>query len=152
MEEPTQHPLPDFTWRAYPARERKGRAALGAGVILAVAIAVFIMVRADGGGLSVCLAWAGMSALILFLTLNRFYLPSRFTLDAEGITANSPLRQQRLLWADIRRFVHDAHGGFLSTRARRSMLDTWSGLHILFGRSRREVIERIRIQTETLEV
>ena len=40
--------------------------------------------------------------------------------DADGITARYPLRSQRCRWADVRRFMADAHGGYLSTRSRRS--------------------------------
>ena len=38
---------------------------------------------------------------------------------------NKLAARQRLRWPDVRRFVHDAHGGYLSTRARPSTLDAF---------------------------
>ena len=139
---PKNQPL--FSWRAHPAMERKTHAFAGAGVILFVGGVVFVMVRVDGAVMGLAAAWAGLSVLVLGLALNRFFLPSRFSIDEEGITASFPLRRRRFRWADIRRFAHDRHGGYLSTRARRSRLDAYSGLHILFGSRDDEVIEQIR--------
>jgi len=88
--------------------------------------------------------WAGTGgAVLLILALNRFFLPSRFSVDHEGITANHPLRSRRLRWTDVRRFVHDGRGGYLSTMARPSRLDAWRGMHILFGDQRQGVIDQI---------
>ena len=148
MGESTGQQVPLLTWRAHPARERFDLALFGAALIIAVGAVVFLMVRADGGSLVVCLAWSALSVTVLVLALNRFFLPSRFSIDGEGITAFFPLRKRRFRWNEIRRFVHDDHGGYLSTRARRSRLDAYSGLHVLFGDRDREVIEQIRSRIE----
>src|SRR5688500_10817974 len=95
-----------FTWQAHPARERRGGAVAAGAIILSVAAAVYI---------SFGLAWAVCAALLLVVSLNRFFFPSQFAIDQEGITARYPLRQQRLKWNDLRRFVHDRYGGYLST-------------------------------------
>ncbi len=130
-EEPTQ-----FSWCAHPARERTGPA--GAGIVIVAAFAAAVWVAFGS------VAWAVFSAVVLVATLNRFYFRSRFDIDAEGITARFPLRTKRFRRADTRRFVVDANGGFLSPRAKPSRLDAWQGLHVLFGRQREPVIERIR--------
>ncbi len=90
------------------------------------------------------LAWAALSLALLFATLNRFFLPSRFAIDGEGITARYPLTRQRFLWTDVRRFVHDRRGGYLSRSRRASRLDAFRGMHVLFGRHGDEVAESIR--------
>ena len=123
-------------WQAHPAGERVGAAILGAVVILAITAAVFLFSGNWG--------WSVVSIVVLGAALNRFYLPSRFTIDADGITARFPLRTQRFRWQDVRRFVIDEHGGYLSTRSTRSWLDAYRGLHILFGNQRNAVIDRIR--------
>jgi len=130
-EEPTH-----FSWSAHPARERRGAALAGLAIVVAFAAAVWV---AFGS-----VTWAVFSVVVLVGALNRFYFRSRFDIDADGITARFPLRTKRCLWADVRRFVVDANGGFLSPRARRSRLDAWQGLHVLFGSQRDPVIERIR--------
>ena len=151
MDESAEKHQPLFTWRAHPARERKARAVAGAAIILIVGGVVFVMVRADGAGIGICGAWAALSVLILALALNRFFLPSQFAIDEEGITARFPLRRRRFRWADIRRFMHDQYGGYLSTRARRSRLDAYTGLHILFGSRDDEVIAQIRAHLTSAE-
>ena len=119
-----------------PARERTGPAVLGLMIVAGVTAAVWV---ASGS-----LAWPVFSAAVLLAALNRFYLRSRFEIDADGITARFPLRKQRIRWADTRRFVVDDNGGFLSSRLKRSRLDAWQGLHVLFGSHRETVITRIR--------
>ena len=88
--------------------------------------------------------WALLAAVVLVAALNRFFFPSRFVIDDQGITARYFFRRQRLRWDDLRRFAHDRNGGYLSSRSRRSWLDAYRGLHILFGEKRDAVIEHIR--------
>lgn len=126
----------EFSWCAHPAGERTRAAILGLAIVAAIAACVWV---AFGS-----VAWTAFSAAVLVAALNRFFFRSRFAIDADGITARFPLRTQRVRWVDTRRFVVDEHGGFLSARARRSRLDAWQGLHVLFGPQREAVIERIR--------
>ncbi len=126
----------EYTWQAHPAGERVGAAVLGGAVVAAIAAAVLVTTGSLG--------WAALSIAVLGASLNRFYLRSRFEIDAEGISARFPLRTLRLPWTDVRRFVVDGHGGYLSTRSTRSWLDAYRGMHILFGADRDAVIERIR--------
>ncbi len=125
-----------MSWRAHPARERRAHA-VGAGVaILALSLATFAMF--------VHFAWAPLAAGLLVVSLNRFFFPSSFTIDEEGITAQYPLRRLRLRWIDVRRFVHDRNGGYLSTRARPSRLDAYRGMHLLFGEQREAIVQCIQ--------
>ncbi len=127
--------IEEFSWQAHPARERVGGALAGVGVIAAVGGAVYL---SFGGG------WSSLSVIVLVGALNRFFFPSRFTIDPEGITARYPFRTQRFQWGDLRRWAVDRHGCYLSTRARRSRLDAYRGMHVLFGRCREAVLDGIR--------
>jgi hypothetical protein len=126
----------EFSWHAHPAAERIGAALAGSLIVAGAAGAIYASFQS--------IEWSVLALAVLVLSLNRFYFRSRFRIDAEGITARFPLRLQRCRWADIRRFMVDDHGGYLSTRSKRSWLDAYRGLHILFGRERAAVIERIR--------
>ncbi len=126
----------EFSWQAHPAAERIGAALVGSLIVIAAAGAIYASFQS--------IEWSVLALVVLVLSLNRFYFRSRFHIDSEGITARFPLRSQRCRWADIRRFMVDDHGGYLSTRARRSWLDAYRGLHILFGRQRPAVIDQIR--------
>lgn len=126
-----------FSWCAHPARERLLAAMATVVVIAAMAVCVLV---AYGS-----LTWAVLSAVVLVATLNRFFLPTRFAIDDEGITARHPLGRQRFLWREVRRFVHDRRGGYLSTSRRASRLDAFRGMHVQFGRHRDEVVRSIRL-------
>ena len=126
----------DFTWQAHPARERVGAAALAIGLIGAFAGAVGLSFQSP--------VWAAVALLVLLAALNRFFFPSRFVINADGISARYLLRTQQLNWHNVRRFVQDDRGGYISTRAKRSWLDAYRGMHILFGTQRETVIKRIR--------
>ncbi len=129
-------PHPEFSWQAHPARERVVPAVLGAVLLVSIAGLAGVFMQSP--------VWALFALLVLGVALNRFFLPSRFSIDAEGITARYPLRRQRFRWADLRRVVHDERGAYLSTRSRRSWLDAYRGLHVLFGAEREAVLDRLR--------
>lgn len=129
-----------YRWTAHPARQHRGKAACAGGAIVMLAMGVHV---AAGPGLW-ALPAALAAAIAITLSLNRFFFPSRFTIDDEGITGRYPLRTLRRHWADLHRFVTDRHGGFLSTRPRPSRLDVFSGMHLLFGVDREAAVQRIR--------
>lgn len=126
----------ELTWKAHPARERRGPAAAAVVTILAFGAATALFMGS--------VAWGVFGVLILVAALNRFFLPSRFSIDGEGITAQYALQRRRLRWADLRRVVRDGHGAYLGTRARRSWLDAYRGVHVLFGDQREAVMRSIR--------
>ena len=130
--------LPGYKWSAHPARERAVAALAASIAVLGFGALIGIASGAVG--------WGVVSVAVLLASLNRFFLPSRFSIDDDGITARYPLRSQRFRWGEIRRFIVDNRGGYLSTRARRSRFDAFSGMHVLFGPDRRSVIEHIRAQ------
>lgn len=128
-----ENPMPEtVTWSAYPARQRLGAAVMGV-VVIAL--------------LAVCAAWLGgsywwglLTGVVMMLALNRFYFPSQYSIDDDGIEARYPLGRKRLQWKDVRRFLHDSHGGYLSTRSRASRFDAYRGMHLLFGADRERVV------------
>ncbi|MCL4209519.1 MAG: hypothetical protein KJZ68_02540 [Phycisphaerales bacterium] len=140
---------PLLEWRAFPAKQRPGRAALGIVIILAIGAMTGGLFHADGFSPATSVGMGLLASAILVLVLQRFYFPSFYAIDAEGITARTFLSTLRLRWTEIRRFLHDETGGFLSTRAVPSRLDSFQGLHIVFGedapRAIRTIEERLRL-------
>ncbi len=129
---PQMDPL---TWRVHPARQRPWAALLTTLAIVAMAVSCAL----TGG-----VFWGVLAIVVLVGSLGRFYFPSRFTLDQEGVTAHSLLGPRRLAWARIRRFSYDGQGAYLSARARPSRWDAYGGVHLLFGSWRKEVLAAIR--------
>lgn len=117
-----------------------GRTAVALIVIAGVAVLVFVMVGHPKWSLPAAMG----SAALLILALNRFFFPSSFSIDEEGITARYLIKTEHRKWSELRRFLHDRNGAFLSTRASRSRLDAFFGVHVLFGERGAEVIEQIR--------
>jgi len=123
-------------WRVFPAAERFGAALVTLAVIAAFASLAALLMESP--------VWGLLAGALLLLALNRFFLPSRFRIDEAGITARYPHARQYLSWADVRRFRHDERGGYLSSRARSSLLDAFQGMHVQFGSDAPLVVARIR--------
>lgn len=127
--------IPVLRWSAHPAREHRGRALAGVVVIAALAGVTGVL-----GGHPL---WGLAAALFLVLALNRFYLPSAFELDDDGIRARYPLGRERCRWTEVRHLAVGREGGWLSRRVddrrRRGR-----GVHVLFGAQREVVLDAIR--------
>jgi hypothetical protein len=134
--DPASNQAPELCWRAHPARERLLAGVLTTLLILALASAIYVSM----GNLS----WSILAVLVLVLALNRFYFPSRFMIDHDGISARYLLSRKRYEWSSVRRFLWDRRGLYLSTRGRRSWFDAYSGLTVLFGVHREEVLALVR--------
>jgi|GEM_PF-1415177 len=141
-----------IVWRVHPARNRR------LPTLLAV-FAIFVFSVATGFGMKLEYESAGLMAfffgtvgsLVFFIVvLNRYFFATKFTMDDEGITANYPLSKIRIEWLQVRRFLHDERGGFLSTRANSSFLDLFQGMPLTFSGNATEIVEQIenRIRKE----
>jgi len=127
-----------YAWVAHPVRERPVRGLLAILLMLACGVLVALIVADPMMG---PLA-AGGAILFLFLTLNRFFLPTRYLLDEQGVRANFPLGARSIRWDEIRRFPHDRDGGYLSARARGGAFDT-RGISLLFAGRSGEIVALI---------
>jgi hypothetical protein len=105
---------PLISWQIHPARERK-KSALFATLVIAAAAFLTAQFMEEPG-------WGVFALFVLLIGCNRFYLPTRYEITADGITARYPLKTISYRWSELRRFVFDRAGGFLSPRARRSFL------------------------------
>ncbi len=79
--------IEEFTWHAHPAGERIGAAVAASVAVVAVAGAIYLSFQS--------ISWSVLALVVLVAALNRFYFPSRFSIDHGGITARHPLRTQR---------------------------------------------------------
>lgn len=138
MNDATTQPVEIIAWRAHPAAERLGRAMLASLAVLAASAGIATIGESA--------YWGAVAFIVLVLALNRFFLPSRFSIDEEGIVARHPLRTVRFRWDELRRFSHDQYGGYLSRRVRPSRMDAFSGMHLLFGADRDAVVACIEDQ------
>lgn len=127
-----------LTWRVHPARERVGATVFA----LAVVGGMVWMV----GEIMENPWWGLLPAGFFLVTLQRFFLPSEFCIDEDGVTAKFTFTSLKYAWKEIRRFQHDGRGAFLSTRRCPSLFDSFRGMHLMFADNREQVIERIESQ------
>jgi hypothetical protein len=131
-----RHKETKLTWRAHPAGERLGAAVGAAAVILLSAGAATLTTHSAAYGM--------LSLVVLVAALHRFFFPSEFEIDAEGITVRHLFGRQTWRWHEVRRFAHDRRGGCLSRERNPSRLDPFRGMHLLFSADRDAEIARIR--------
>ena len=131
----------EIKWQAHPASQNFKKAVFA--VVVIAILAMLIGVITDST------LWALFSIVILILALQRFFFPSHFIINEKLISANYLLGNKSLQWKYIRRFTHDANGGYLTTRKVASRLDAYRGMHIYFNHNRKVVIpaieDRIRV-------
>lgn len=132
-----------LTWQVHPARERPVAAVL---VVLVVASLAWLCAE-----LMQHWSWGLLGAAVLLAALNRFFLPTAYRVDADGVTAHLPGRSRHLRWDEIRRFEYDERGGLLSRRRSRSVLDTARSLPLLFNGNCETIAARIGARLDLRE-
>jgi hypothetical protein len=127
---------PILSWQVHPARER-WKTALAVATVLALAAWLSAQIMEQTG-------WGVFALCVLVVGCNRFFFPTRYELTNEGITARFPLRTVSYRWPEIRRFMYDETGGFLSPRSKSSFLDEYRGISLLFPLDSVRIIQTIR--------
>ena len=118
-----------LTWTVHPARERPTHAALAGGFVLALSVGIAISYHAGFGALSL---------LFLLVSLREFFLPTRCTLDGDGVELRRLGLSRRRAWSDFRRFQAGPRAVLLSPFSRPSRLDTYRGLVLPLAAAVRE--------------
>lgn len=80
--------------------------------------------------------------LALVLSVRDFYLPSTYSMDAEGLTVKRLLGARRYPWERFRAFVNDRNGVFLSPYKKRRATENQRGVFLpMLADQRRKAIE-----------
>jgi len=121
---------------SHPARERPAAAFLYVLVIAASGVLATIYMGNN--------PWWGMvGAGLLFLSGWSFFLPVRYTMDAEGVRKRSVFGVEERKWHRVKSVVPDRYGVLLSPFPEPTMLAKFRGLSIQFSGNREEVLEFI---------
>jgi hypothetical protein len=115
----------EIAWRVHPAGERKGMAALVAALILALSALAAVWMQGA--------YWGVFSAGVLFLSLEGFFLASRFTLGTGGVTVQKAFSRSERPWSSFRSAWFDRHGVTLSPYPRRHWLENYRALRLRYG-------------------
>ena len=131
--DPTTAPAGDvLTWKVWPARERP----LAALVLVASTVVLGVLVRRATGD-----AVLGIAAPVFVLgSLAAFLFPTEYRLTEEAIEVRTLGVSRSRPWSEMRRMTVDRTGVFLSPFEKRSWLEAYRGLRILFGGNRDQVV------------
>ncbi|MBM3316223.1 MAG: hypothetical protein FJY75_00050 [Candidatus Eisenbacteria bacterium] len=109
-------------WRTHPAAERRG---VAAGVTLLM-LAMAVLTGFWMGGAY----WGVFAFLVLFLSLESFFLPTTYELRAAGIIVRKPFSRAERSWDAFRSAWCDGYGVTLSPFARRHWLESYRGIRL----------------------
>jgi hypothetical protein len=80
----------------------------------------------------------------LTASLSRYFFPTRYALDGDGVSTQHLGLKQRRSWAEFRRADEHRDGIFLSPSARPSRLDSFRGVFLRFAQNREDVVRFVR--------
>lgn len=128
---------PVIRWTAQPVRRRPGRGIAAAAVILAAAVLARVLTGS--------VYWALFSGAVLFLSLEGFFLSTSYQLGAEGLEVRKAFSKNRSGWGTYRRVYEDKLGLTLSPYRRRTMLEPYRSVRLLYdGGDPREIRRVVR--------
>ena len=121
-----------LTWTSWPARERP----LAAFILVASSVILGVLVRRATGDLVL-----GIAAPVFVLgSLAAFLFPTEYRLTEEAIEVRSLGVTRSRPWSEMRRMTVDRTGIFLSPFEKRTWLEAYRGLRLLFGGNRDQVV------------
>ena len=138
-----------MTWTVHPARDRPVTTVITCAVVGAMS-ALIATLQADW-------IWGAGAAVVLFIVLSPFFLPTRYTADETGMTAEFPLRRVRVPWVDVKRSIVGARGALLASTIRPRLLGRGE-LVVSFSadaaraREQREAVERLLESARTAAI
>ena len=131
-----------LSWVAWPAAERKGRST----ILVVVIIFLSMLVALIGGDW----LWGLTGGILLAASLNRWFIPTTFTITEEDIEVGYPLSRRRVRWSDVRQLVIADGGGWLSTGVEVTRLNARHGVDIYWGRKPNDIMNAVLARGEAV--
>ena len=125
-------------WRSLPVVDDFPRSALLIGVVVAVCVGVHV----SFGGLG----YALLAAAFLAVALGRYFLPTWYELDGDGVAVRFLGRTRRVAWSEVRRTQVHREGMQLSPFEQPSRLESFRGTFLRFAGNRDEVVSFVESQ------
>jgi hypothetical protein len=117
-----QHADVLLEWTVHLARLNPGKTIRASIALFAASILVGVV---WGGIVSGAVAFA-----LLFLSASEYFLPVRFSLSSEGISARGIATCRRILWQNVRRVLSDDDGMKVCPLRRPSRLEPFRGVYL----------------------
>jgi hypothetical protein len=123
-------------WTVHPVRRRHGRTAALAGIGIATLAAVWL---GTGSG-----PWVLFAGIVVLGSARQFLLPTTYVLDDAGVTLRFLGGTRRRAWTEVRSCVRDGSGVLLSPFPRKSPLESFRGLFLIFDGNADEVMAIVK--------
>lgn len=124
-------------WESFPLRrEKPAKSMLLVALIVASSAAAAIGFEHWFYGL--------FSLAALTASLSRYFFPTRYVLNGEGISSEHLGLKRRRFWGEFRRADEQRDGIFLRPSVRPSRLDSFRGVFLRFDQNRAEVARFVR--------
>ena len=88
--------------------------------------------------------WGFLTFAVLTAAMSRYFLPTRYTLNDQGVTISHLGNRKHLPWAGFHRAVPQPDGVFLSPFNSPHRLDTFRGCFIRFRDNQNEVLNVVQ--------
>lgn len=122
---------PGMEWVVHPVKRRPWVSVMVSLFVVAVVVLVRVTTESQ--------AFAVLAMIIMLASLAKFYFPTRYKLDASGVTIKTTTQTLTKEWKLYRSCYPDKNGILLSPFAEPSRLENFRGLYIMFQRNRDEV-------------
>jgi len=122
----------ELTWTAWPARERPWSAA----VLVASAVVLGVLVERGTGDRVLGVA----APAFVLASLSSFLCPTTYRLTEESVEVRSLGVSRARPWSELKRVTVDRTGVFLSPFEKKSWLEAYRGIRLLFGGNRDQVV------------
>lgn len=127
-------------WTTHPVRLRPVAAVVVTVLIFLTGMVVYYATASKMFG--------GLTLLLLFLSLSKFYLPTIFTLTDRSVSIKTTTQTIRKEWSQYRSFYPDKNGVLLSPFVEPSRLENFRGVYLIFAGNRDEVLSVVSQQIE----
>ena len=131
-------------WVSHPMKRSPGKTALAVLSILLAGVAAGWIMEAPGLGI--------VAVILMFASLAKFFLPTRYTLTESGVTVKTTTTTFSRPWSQFRSFYADKNGVLLSPFATQSRLENFRGLYVTFEENKERVIAIVREQVKAPEL
>lgn len=125
-----------ISWQVYRAKETPKKT-----LYVSIILGLFIIFLVIFYGIF----WAIFALIVLFASLNAYFLPTKYTLTDTDIIIDKKLFKNKLEWSRFRKYYITTTGIVLSPFPKHNFLDNFRGIHLLLPKENStEIIEFIK--------
>lgn len=125
-----------IAWTVHPVKRKPWVSAIATLVVLLFSFLVYVSTEST--------FFCVLSLLVLFASLAKFYMPTRYTLTESEIIVKTTMQTLKKEWTLYRSCWPDKNGILLSPFVEQSRLENFRGLYLILGENREEAISFIK--------